>query len=67
MESFKSKWLFDVELFHRLMRLNSNISLIAREIPLNTWVEKGNSKITFTDILKIPVELYRIHKNYEKF
>ena len=67
MESFKSKWLFDVELFHRLMRLNSNISLIAREIPLDTWVEKGNSKITFIDILKIPVELYRIHKNYEKF
>ncbi len=67
MESFKSKWLFDVELFHRLMRLNSNISLIAREIPLDTWVEKGNSKITFTDVLKIPVELYRIHKNYEKF
>lgn len=63
---FKSKWLFDVELFHRLKQVNSNISVIAKEISLDAWIEKGNSKITFVDILKIPIELYRIHKNYKK-
>lgn len=64
-KKFKSKWLFDVELFHRLRYDYKSISLVAKEIPLDQWIEKGHSKVSFTDILRIPLELYKIHRNYK--
>jgi dolichyl-phosphate beta-glucosyltransferase len=59
---FISKWLFDVELLKRLQRIN-NLREVVKEIPLEKWTEIGNSKIKFTDFLKLPLELFQIYRN----
>lgn len=64
-EPFFSKWLFDVELLLRTRRLRSDYNLIVKEIPLNVWIEKGDSKIRFSHLLKMPVELWRMYFRYK--
>lgn len=64
---FISRWLFDVEIFARLIKLHGNEApnyLI--EIPLRTWIEKGDSKIGMKDVLSIPFELMRIRRAYPR-
>jgi len=67
-EKFISRWLFDVELLFRIMKMypNKPAEQIIIEIPLNNWIEKGDSKISATYFLKIPIELLRIHWRYRK-
>lgn len=61
---FVSRWLFDLELLYRLKRkAATGLSWNIIEVPLRTWTEKGDSKIKFPDLLKVPYELYRIRKN----
>ncbi|MFH1292102.1 MAG: glycosyltransferase [bacterium] len=66
-EAFISKWLFDIELFFRFKRmnrgLNNNYKTI--EVPLNTWDEKGGSKITMRDLTKMPLDLIKIYFYYK--
>lgn len=62
---FFSKWLFDVELLLRTRRLRSDYNMIVKEIPLNVWIEKGDSKIRFSHFLKMPVELWRMYFRYK--
>ena len=67
-ESFISRWLFDVEIFHRL-RLSypdEDIHKLVLEVPLRTWIEKGESRLKVSDFLKAPLLLYRIHRRYRK-
>ena len=63
-EPFISKWLFDLELLYRL-KLNDPDSFFNNtlEVPLRTWIEKGNTKIKITDYLLAPIELFRIKQN----
>lgn len=58
---FVSKWLFDVELLKRLQKTH-DLKKVVREIPLEEWEEIGNSKIRFSDFLKIPYELFKIYR-----
>ncbi|MBT0608847.1 glycosyltransferase [Aequorivita echinoideorum] len=63
-EPFVSRWLFDIELISRLQVRYSKKSLkeIMYEQPLKTWVEMGDSKIRFKDLLRIPYQLFLIYK-----
>lgn len=65
-EKFISRWLFDIELFARLINAfgyeKVNKSVI--EVPLREWVERGKSKLKINYILKVPFELLRIHFRY---
>jgi glycosyltransferase involved in cell wall biosynthesis len=65
-EPFLSKWLFDVELFARqLIRLGQDeLRATTREEPLEVWIEKGDSRIKRTDLLRIPWDLFRIWRRY---
>lgn len=63
--AFISRWLFDVELLLRVRNGNPAYNLIVKEIPLNVWVEQGNSKIRFSHLLKMPWELCRIYRKYK--
>lgn len=65
-EPFVSKWLFDVELLLRYKKINPKFQEFIYEFPLNTWIEKGNSRIRFTDFLKFPFQLVKIHFHYAK-
>jgi protein associated with RNAse G/E len=67
-KEFLSKWLFDVELFFRMMTLYGKEKAIQKmhEAPLKSWIEKGNSKVKPTYFLKLWIDLYKINKKYKK-
>ena len=59
---FISKWLFDVEIFNRLMvyfgaEQSTNYML---EVPLKRWIDQGDSKVKFTYFFKLWIDLYKI-------
>ena len=67
-DKFISKWLFDVELFHRMKNhYGKEIALTKMyEVPLKLWVEKGDSKVKFTYAFKLWIDLFKIGQKYKK-
>ncbi len=65
---FISSWLFDVEILARLRNQYGKEQLLRLtvEVPLNTWIEKGGSKIKLSHLLRIPLELLKIHFKYNR-
>ena len=65
-ERFISKWLFDVEIFHRIIRLYGKDKMrhICREIPLQNWIDTADSKVRFTYSFKIWYDILRIKRKY---
>lgn len=63
---FISKWMFDVEIFFRIIDIyGRKISLTKMiEIPLLKWTERGDSKVKFTYLFKLWFDLYKIRRNY---
>lgn len=61
---FLSHWLFDVEMLLRVRNLRPDYNRIIHEIPLNIWLEQGNSKIRFSHLLKMPLQLWKIYFRY---
>ena len=63
---FISKWLFDVEIFLRLVALYGRKRAPKKmlEVPLTRWVDRGPSSVKGTYFLKLWLDLYRIHKTY---
>lgn len=61
---FHSRWIFDVELLHRLRRMeDATPQEFCRqlfELPLMEWQEVGNSRLKLRDFLRAPWELLRI-------
>lgn len=67
-EPFISPWLFDVELFARIIGLvgRAKASKIIYELPLLSWKDIGESKIKLRYLPKIPLELARINFRYRR-
>ncbi|MDY6326937.1 MAG: glycosyltransferase [Bacteroidales bacterium] len=67
-EPFISKWFFDVEIFARIITGIGYKECVDRcfEYPLDTWIEKGDTRLTTKDFLRTPVELLRLNKKYHK-
>lgn len=67
-KEFISKWLFDVELFFRMKLLFGKKRAIIKmyEVPLRSWIEKGNSKVKATYFFKLWLDLYNISKLYKQ-
>jgi len=65
-EKFISKWLFDVELFHRIIKIYgvAKMSKIANETPLKSWIDYDDSKVKMTYFFKLWYDLYLIKKHY---
>jgi glycosyltransferase involved in cell wall biosynthesis len=61
---FLSKWLFDVELLLRLRGLPDHPLSRTQEVPLHAWYERSGSKIKPSYLLRIPIELARIWRQY---
>jgi dolichyl-phosphate beta-glucosyltransferase len=66
-EEFISRWLFDVEIFARIIKRSGREAIynIAFEEPLQQWVEVGGSKINMIDMIKVPFELIKIKLKYK--
>lgn len=67
-KEFISRWLFDVEIFYRMIHLFGKEKAIKKmvEVPLKLWVEKGDSKVKLTYGLKLWFDLYEIQRKYKK-
>ena len=59
-KEFQTRWLFDVEMLLRLKQYGNLESLVV-EIPLATWIEKGDTKIKLKEILSFPLQLIQIY------
>lgn len=59
---FISKWLFDVEIFQRVMEHYGREKSLEKmiEVPLKSWIEKGDSKVKATYFFKLWIDLFRI-------
>lgn len=64
--AFSSPWLFDIELLIRVREHYTDYTRRIHEVPLNTWIEKGDSRIKFSHVLKLPGELFTIYCKYNK-
>lgn len=66
-EDFISKWLFDVEIFHRLIFIfkKENMKNIAREIPLKSWIDADDSRVKMSYFFKLWFDLLSIKKRYK--
>ena len=65
---FISKWLFDVELFFRIIELYGRNQVLEKmiEVPVNKWIDSGTSKVKVTYFFRLWLDLYRIRKAYKK-
>ncbi len=66
-DTFISKWLFDVELFQRIILLYGRKKTTEKilEVPLKKWIDHGKSNVKITYFFKLWVDLYKIHKVYK--
>lgn len=67
-ESFISKWLFDVEIFFRIINLytRNELNKMSVEIPLNSWIDAGGSKVKLSYFFKMWFDFYLIKKQYRE-
>lgn len=65
-DKFISKWLFDVELFHRIISIYelNEMKNISKEIPLKSWIDSGDSKVELSYFFKLWIDLFQIKKYY---
>jgi glycosyltransferase involved in cell wall biosynthesis len=64
-EPFISKWLFDVEIFARLLCADPKHGEEKMlEIPLKNWIDKEGSKVKITYFFTLFLDLYKIRMKY---
>jgi glycosyltransferase involved in cell wall biosynthesis len=65
-DSFTTKWLFDVEILARYIKLFGREKATEKiyEYPVYQWEDIGGSQLKAKDFLKAPVELWKIKKRY---
>ena len=68
-DRFVSKWLFDIELIARLQQIYplDEVLEMVYEVPLTVWIEEGETKIKFEDVLLVPYHLMKIRLRYKLF
>lgn len=65
-QPFISKWLFDVELFFRMIRKvgRHQMGILTKEVPLKRWVDTEDSRVEFRYIFVLWLDLIKIYKTY---
>ncbi len=66
-ERFISKWLFDVEIFHRLLLKygKNKVCKFSKEVPLKSWIDTDGSKVELWYVFKLWIDLINIKKRYK--
>ena len=66
-KTFLSRWLFDVEIFLRLLNFYGKDKFleISREVPLKSWIDTEDSRVKFIHAPRIIFDLFRIKKRYK--
>lgn len=65
---FMSRWFFDVEIFARIILHYGYAPAVdgCFEYPLDTWIEKGDTRLKTKDFLRTPLELLKLHRKYHR-
>ena len=65
-DAFSSRWLFDVEIFFRLIRAFGKEEMVAfsKEIPLDQWIDTEDSRVKFSYMFRLWVDLATIYFRY---
>ena len=65
-DDFSSRWLFDVEIFFRLIRAFGKEEMVAfsKEVPLDKWIDTEDSRVKFTYVFRLWVDLATIYFRY---
>ena len=63
---FISRWLFDVEIFFRMIRIygRPEVQNHLREIPLKAWIDTADSRVSPLYFFKLWWDLFKISKEY---
>ena len=66
-EAFLTRWLFDVEIFYRLINHfgRTKIQTEILEVPLATWIDSENSKVSLFYGIKVWFDLLKIYRHYK--
>ena len=64
---FKTRWLFDVEIFFRLKTKYGKKAIMnyIHELPLDKWDEVPGSKVNKKDLVRIPVNILKLFYFYK--
>lgn len=64
-EPFVSTWVFDVELIHRIKKIHphTQIESLVKEIPVSSWHDVGESKVSPFYFFKLLRELVKIRRS----
>jgi dolichyl-phosphate beta-glucosyltransferase len=68
-EAFLSRWIFDVEIIARYIRLQKSPQEASRgiyELPLDTWADVKGSKLKPSDFVRAAYDLFRIYRKYRR-
>ena len=65
---FISKWLFDVELFSRMLCFYGKSIALEKmeEIPVKKWIDQDGSKVKISYFFRLWYDLFLIHRNHKK-
>ena len=65
-DAFSSRWLFDVEIFCRLINRYGREKVIAfsQEVPLNEWIDTEDSRVKFSYAFGLWIDLWTIYRRY---
>lgn len=65
-EAFLTRWLFDVEIFYRLINHfgRNKIQTKILEVPLSAWIDSENSKVSLFYGIKVWFDLLKIYRHY---
>ena len=66
-EVFLTRWLFDVEIFYRLINHfgRTKIQTKILEVPLLAWIDSENSKVSLFYGIKVWFDLLKIYRHYK--
>ncbi|MEQ8323461.1 MAG: glycosyltransferase [Vicingaceae bacterium] len=67
-EVFLSKWLFDVEILLRILERQGYREIEEKifEFPIKRWEDRGDSKVSWTYLFKLPFDLLKVRNTYAK-
>lgn len=67
-DEFISKWLFDVELFSRMLCYYGKEVALSQmeEIPVKQWIDQGDSKVKFSYFFRLWYDLFLIRKVHRR-
>lgn len=64
---FITSWLFDIEIIARIRNMNPLvIESVLYEHPVTAWEDIGGSKLKLKHMIKVPWELFKISRKYNK-